>query len=619
MQQAVGKHAVDQCTFATVDHQRIGRNNCEIPTAGSLQPLADFLTSPDTRYPLGLRIAQAMKKPAAFQEFAALPCCPRRVFPNLPDCPPGASPGMVTRRQLLIQAGLAAGLPVLQSPQDPLNSVPRAQDDETQRAGPAEGPWRRLLLDGAAFEQQQGLKRVFHAAQPLPENPVFTTDLPRKKLGAINGPYVYGTVIREDERFRLWYQLLLDGNHVGYAESTDGVHWTTPDLQLITDPTGQPTNLVVSAWQPEKFGQVQCHNPAVIPRPADPDPTRRYALYGFDGTSRGPRVAFSPDGLTWNYTGTVGAAGGHPLFESSDVVNFFPDPYQKRWAATWKTRNRRGRAVGVAVSPDGLTWQKVLDGPVFGADDLDPAATQIYGMPVFAWQGLYLGLPWVYAAQYYRYGQYSVEKLHDAQRESPRTIDVQLAWSWDLVSWNRPPERQPLIPRGAPGQWDSGMIVTARAPVIVGDEMWFYYGGTDRVHDEPRARAAIGLAKLRLDGFCSLQNTDDREGWCLSRREACSIPQVTINGRTKPGGWILAEIVDRRGRVVPGFSREECVPFQGDSVHHQLTWKTAAFPAAGYGDYRFRFFLNQAELYSWLPAGLDPAQPDLARIPNAGP
>jgi hypothetical protein len=163
------------------------------------------------------------------------------------------------------------------------------------------------------------------------------------------------------------------------------------------------------------------------------------------------------------------------------------------------------------------------------------------------------------------------------------------------------------------------MIVTARAPVVVGDELWFYYGGTDKVHDEPRVRAAVGLAKLRLDGFCSMQTAGDAEGWLLTRREPCSIPRVTINARTKPGGSVTAEIVDRRGRVVRGFGREDCLAFQGDSVRHELTWRTSEFPRAGFGDYRFRFFLQRAELYSWLPFGLDPEQPDLARIPDQGP
>jgi hypothetical protein len=407
-----------------------------------------------------------------FEVSAGVPAVPA------PTCPFASSESltMATRRQFLLQSGMLAGLVQATSAPGSDNFITRSDEDESARSGPSGGPWRRLFLDAAAVEQQRGLRRVFHAATPFDGNPVFSQDLSRRALGAINGPCVYGTVMREAGRFRMWYQLLLDGNHVGYAESVDGIRWTAPDLGIVRGPDGESTGLV-------------------------------------------------------------------------------------------------------AVSRDGLEWRKILDGPVFGADDLDPSATQIYGMPVFAWQGLYPGMPWVYAAQYYRYGEYSVDKLHDAQRDSPRTIDVQLAWSWDPVSWNRPPERQPLIARGAAGSWDSGMIVTARAPVVVGDE--------------PKVRAAIGLAKLRLDGFCSMQTADANEGWLLTRREPCSIPRVTINARTQPGGAVTAEIVDRRGRVVRGFGREDCLGFQGDSVRHELTWRTPQFPQAGFGDYRFRFFCGR--------------------------
>lgn len=500
--------------------------------------------------------------------------------------------------------------------------------DVDELAGPAKGPWRRLFLDAAVVEQQQGLKRVFHAAKKHDSHPVIVADKSWEGKSAITGPYVYGTVVRENGRFRLWYQVLNKGNHVGYAESTDGIHWTKPSLGIVHANDMSDTNLVVSAFQPELFAGVHCHNPSVILRPADDDPRRRYALYGFDGTSRGPRVAFSSDGLHWDYRAGSSASGDRtPLFESSDVVSFFHDPYESRYGSTWKTRNRRGRAVGVALSKDGIHWNKIHNGPVFVADDHDPDATQIYGMPVFACQGMYIGLPWIYAARYFRYGEYSVEKLHEAQEDSPRTMEVQLAWSWDLVNWTRPMPREQFIPRGTVGEWDSGMIVTARAPIVVGDELWFYYGGTDKVHDEPRVTAAIGLARLRLDGFCSLSALTDgslsdsaSEGWLITRREPFRTPRVTINARTAADGTVTAEILDRQNRVIPGFSRDQCLPFQGDQVRHELTWRTAEFPAGSqHADYKLRFWLNDAELYSYLPVDLDPTQPDLARFPAEGP
>jgi len=198
-------------------------------------------------------------------------------------------------------------------------------------------------------------------------------------------------------------------------------------------------------------------------------------------------------------------------------------------------------------------------------------------------------------------------------------MDVQLAWSWDLVNWTRPPARSELIPRGAKGTWDSGMIVTARAPVVVGDELYFYYGGCDGVHDQPRVRAAIGLATLRLDGFCSM-HAEEVEGWFITRREPFHIPAVRINARTASDGFVTAEILDRHNRVVNGFSRDDCQAFAGNSVRHLLKWKTDQFAAEQVQpDYKIRFWLKSAELFSYLPSELEPQQLDLARFPKNGP
>lgn len=473
------------------------------------------------------------------------------------------------------------------------------------------GPWRRLFLDSTVVESQAGLHRRFHNAEKHKDNPIITADRTWEGTSAIIGPYVYGTVLREGDRLRMWYQLLFEGNHTGYAESSDGIHWEKPPLGIFTY-QGEKTNLVVSDFDVSVTGG-HCHNPSVVVRP-QANEIRRYALYGFDNQAGRPRVAFSRDGMHWRYS-----SDQQPLFSSSDVVNFAYDPYQSRYYATWKTRNRRGRAVGVAFSADGQSWNKPFDGPVFVADDLDPDDTQIYGMPAFAYQGLYIGLPWIYRARYFRFGQYSVDKLHEAQSDSARTMECQMAWSWDLINWTRPVDREQFLPRGEAGSWDGGMIVTARAPVVWRDQLYFYYGGTDKVHDDKRAKAGIGLATLRLDGFCSMA-ADASEGWLISRREPMREPQVYINAVTRTDGHISAELLNRKNQTVPGFSRQDCITFQGDSVKHALRWKTESFTSQQLkGDFKIRFWIKNADLYSYLPASLDPEQPDLARFPNNGP
>lgn len=502
------------------------------------------------------------------------------------------------------------------TPCGPLDSQTESDPTlEEQLAGPHQGPWRRIFLDATVVQEQEGLERVFHAAEKHPNGPLLRADKNWEGVSAIIGPYCYGTVFRERGKFRLWYQVLYEGNHVGYAESEDGIHWTKPELEIISY-RNQKTNFVVSAFDPALSGGGYCHNPSVVRRPGAADISRRYALYGFDNKQGHPRVAFSEDGLRWKYHHETDSQG---IFSSSDVVNFFFDPYQQRYFSTWKTRNRRGRAVGIATSKDGIHWSKPYDGPLFSADDLDPSATQIYGMPVFPYQGLYVGLPWIYRAEYFRYGDYSVNKLHEAQADSPRTMYPQLAWSWDLLQWTRPQQRIPLIHLGEPGAWDDGMIVTARAPIIVGDKLYFYYGGCDKVHDEKQVKAGIGLATLRLDGFCSMKS-GDQVGWLITRREPMLEPRVFINAKVHPGGSIQAELLDRKNRVVAGFSRDESEPFVGDSTSHEIRWKNAVFTGkAKQQDYKIRFWLHRAELFSYLPSRLDPSEPDIARFQSTGP
>lgn len=472
-----------------------------------------------------------------------------------------------------------------------------------QSADPLTGvpPYRRLFLDAMVVEESHNLSRVFHATQKYEGNPVIKKDHPWEGWG----PYVYGTVLWDGGKMRMWYQGIgKDSADVSYAESTDGIHWNKPELGIV-DYGGSTKNNIVGP------GRV-CHIPSVIRVPNPSSPDRQWALYGYSYTE-GASVAFSADGLRWNWNRPPEQTN---LFSTSDVTNFFYDPYKSRYTATYKTMNRRHRAAGVAVSDDGLKWRKPVEDAVFGADDLDPDATQVYGMPVFPYQGMYIGQPWIYHARWIKYGRYSKpEVMYEAQEGSPRTVDVQMAWSWDLIHWTRPPKREPFVALGPDGAWDCKMVYTARAPILVGDRLFFYYSGYDTIHDDDaHAKGAIGIATLRLDGFCSMQ-AGRREGWLISRREVFNTPRVTINAKCAAGGYVTAELVDRNNRVIPGFSRQDCVPFTGDSVRHELTWKTREFPKQLVDkDRKIRFYLRNADLYSYLPAGInqriDDSHPD---------
>ena len=77
---------------------------------------------------------------------------------------------------------------------------------------------------------------------------------------------------------------------------------------------------------------------------------------------------------------------------------------------------------------------------VFECDEVDEEGTQIYGMPINLYEGIYLGMIWVY-------------------REGvDGTIDTSLAMSRDGISWQRVLDRQTFLSLGQPGSWEDGMV-----------------------------------------------------------------------------------------------------------------------------------------------------------------
>lgn len=513
---------------------------------------------------------------------------------------------LVSLMSLVLTAGLVCGTGQV---------IAESKTSVDRMAGPINGPWRRLFLDAMVVEESQGLERVFHAAKKHEQNPVLIADLPWEKTGRYPGPYLYGSVMSDQGKLRMWYRCYTPQEIFCYAESEDGFHWTKPELGLYEHNGSTSNNIFLgpksdlSVPADLKDPLSRFHTAMVFKQPGDVPADQRYLLFGYMLRPSRHRVAFSADGLRWNFATETARKG---LIPGGDATTYGYDPYSQRYIAMRKTgssglaghRGGRGRAVGISWSKPGnvLDWTTPVSGPVLVPDDLDPDATQFYNGPVFAYQGMYISQLWVFHARWFKEGPYTDQKMAEAEKGSPVTTDVQLAWSWDLINWTRTPERKPFIALGdrEQNEFDCGSIHTAVAPVVVGDELFFYYGGARGRYLNPRHHS-IGLAKLRLDGFCSLQ-ADNEEGWFISRRESLKQPVVTINARTGPRGSVVAEILDRHNEVLPGFSREECIPFSGDAVAHELKWQTKSLPPdLMEGDKKIRFFLKDADLYSYLP------------------
>lgn len=452
--------------------------------------------------------------------------------------------------------------------------------------GDLTGNWR-LALDSRMWESMRGATLRFHSFEKYSGNPVLEPEKPWEG----NLAYLYGTVLPSEDGkgLRMWYHAnvrdpaLLAGKHRYtnlYATSRDGYHWTRPELNQHSFQGSTANNIVLM----RASGPGDTHSPNVIHTPWETDPARRYKMVTYVYYD-GYYGATSPDGITWT------DVPRNPILpDYGDVGNFVWDPFRRAYIGYPKIfdkiRGYRRRCVGFTETTDFGKWPATR--LILAPDEEDDrgmyspeARTEFYGLSAFPYQSMYVGLLWIYRLE-----------------RGDERIWPELVYSSDGVKWNRvPAPRAPVLPPGQPGTWDDGMIFTPNHPIVRDGKLLLYYGGFDGPHNSRTRRGAVGLATMRRDGFASLEAGDSEATIATAALNGGGGP-LLVNADTT-GGELRAEVVDAAGRVMPGYSRAESVPFAGNSTDHRMQWKQRAeLPAAG--TMRVRFLLRRGSLYSFL-------------------
>ena len=101
-------------------------------------------------------------------------------------------------------------------------------------------PPRHLFLEPAALTELD--KVALHVNPPERRELIIQPDQPWEQLMIS----FYLTVLDDGGKLRLWYICRDKANHanVAYAESTDGIHWTKPDLGIVKYEGSTSNNLV---------------------------------------------------------------------------------------------------------------------------------------------------------------------------------------------------------------------------------------------------------------------------------------------------------------------------------------------------------------------------------------
>ncbi len=466
----------------------------------------------------------------------------------------------------------------------------------------------QLFLDDYLVGSLYRVERRVNQPVKYEGNPVVQVDRPwEKSPGPKWNPSETQTIqIRsapcwdpKEQVWKMWYQ---SSSGTLFARSKDGITWEKPSLGKREFRGSKDNNLVLVQGAPEARVQHALLDP-------DGTPERRYK--GFIGPrDRHPLV--SADGYVFTKLDV-------PLIPSQDESHLNYDEVNKRFIATVKHRGPFGRSVFLSLSKDFEKW--TAPELIFHADAYDQLLgerrvqehlanprlrlmtvnqpehynTEIYNMPVFPYEGIYIGLP-----------NFFESSGHSPNRNQEGVNSVKLSTSRDpsLRRWVKVGDRGSFIPVSPVGDGaiDTGQVLAASRPQVHGDELWFYYTGINhRFQTDDPYRGAIHLAKLKRDRFAYF-SADEKGGFVETRAVSFDGSRLFVNVDANDGE-LRVEVVNERGRaVLEGWTRDACRSIRGDHLSAEIKWTGQQDLSSFRGKrVRFRFRLHNARLFSfWI-------------------
>ncbi len=460
---------------------------------------------------------------------------------------------------------------------------------------------RQLFVDDFLIDSTS-LSRTYYQAYENPDNPVFypeakweLTDFP--STACTSGGIWYDM---EEKVYKMWYEAGFN-NVLAYATSTDGIHWERPAIN------SDGTNTLVRQQRTDSFSIWIDYNAA---------PNERYKLMirsPNDSSANKydiPAVLYtSANGLNWSKRAETGPMG--------DRSTFFYNPFSEQWvfsirgqaSVKWGNTTHRPRLRYYHAGESFLTagkWEK--NEPILwlrpdSADKIDLTASdeipELYNFDSVAYESVMLGFHQMW---------YGPENDVIAQTKNPKITEIQVGFSRDGFHYDRPMRSALISASRTEGTWDYGYLQSATGGVIVYEnEIRIYYSGFSGDYKDANGYplqgaylgGAVGYASLRRDGFASMDGT----GVLLTKPLTVTkdVKYLFVNANSSAGS-LRAEILDKDGRVLEGYSREDCTPIVDNSCRTYFTWSDGKTLEQLKGKaFRIRFVMEKGTLYSfWL-------------------
>lgn len=480
---------------------------------------------------------------------------------------------------------------------------------ENFKSNTLDDPYSKVLFsfDDYNIPWHHNMKLTLVEATKHPENPVL-------KKGSKGSPdyghaILYGTVIKERDKFRMWYLGMFEpeldnGQAPGnwrpmcYAESYDGINWEKPNLGLVEFNGNKNNNICLIEGSPNSLTRINDFL-SILYEPYESNPSHRYkaayiahvpyedikgGLSNIGNQEKTPCVticATSADGLSWKVVGDRPANSDGERFEVSGLYKFGDFYYStgqllSPWA--WMPDGSNcGRVMLTYRSSDFFQWSKAK---AFSfARPGQKTSPPIHGQQTHMGAGMWnrnnvlVGLYGMWQD-----GIQPDERPKGASHLYGTHVDLGLIISNDGIHYREPIPDFKIIPRGKFGEWDDTALLQGHTFVNEGEKTMIWYSHWDTSGNLKSME--IGLATLRRDGFgfLSLKESDQEGHFITTSFEFSDRKKLLINvDGVSIESPIKIELLDHLDRALSGYSGRDITSITSNGTKVQISWQNKIY------------------------------------------
>ena len=464
------------------------------------------------------------------------------------------------------------------------------------------GSRRELFVDNYLIDTLRGTLLKLH--QPQPSGVAVTFDQPWE-----DNICAYTTVLVDGDTYRMYYRARM-GRFTGYAESSDGVVWTKPDLELVEWDGSTANNILLQG--------AHTFVPFLDTRPEVAAEERFKANAVERDRPDGGLIGYvSADGIHWRRLRDkpIVPITAENAFDSQNVM-FWSD-VEQRYLLYARHMEGGRRATMRAASCDFREWSE----PTFmtyGDTGTSTPSAHLYTnqtQPYFRAPHIYLAL----SARIFFADTKHIQREDDVAAAGKRVVAPELrefyARNVDERFKNAPGDHSDAVllsSRAGSGRYDFTFRESLVRPGC-GLENWTTrnnYPACGIVQTSPteisfylhrhygQRTAHLERMALRLDGFVSV-NAPYAGGEMQTKALTISGRELEINYATSAAGGVRVELQHADGMAVAGHSFAECVEMTGDRIDQIVHWSGgSSLEKLRQIPIRMVFAMKDADLYS---------------------